>query len=368
MQCPRSLKGKNYFFESRTFTRSPEIIGQGAFGVVYKGTYGNSPCALKYIRSYLFQTVSANDYSMRQFERECEFAKELTSPYLVRFVGVSFDDHVPVLITELMECSLTEVLACQYCSVPYHREIDIALDIARGLQYLHSHKPPVVHRDLSSNNVLLAPDHSVKLADLGVAKCVNTASCSPMPGTTVYMPPEVAVPSPLSTAIDLFSYAVLLIQLETRHFPNPAEKVEAVMQDGETVEVEGGGEGLDKEEESTDFRKDGVEEGEPHDSRYTESESGNDEEHSLIHSRTRTEIERRSDHIELMDDAGLFHRVVMCYLQESPALRKKIKLREVIGWLENETQSLKYTDSVRSNPEVYAALYIHISTCSHTDL
>ena len=71
-----------------------------------------------------------------------------------------------------------------------------------------SNHAPIVHRDLSSNNILLASDHAVKIADLGVAKCVNASPCSPMPGTNVYMPPKVLQYSVLSVAIDLFSYEV----------------------------------------------------------------------------------------------------------------------------------------------------------------
>ena len=80
-------------------------------------------CALK----YLIQEASAYNFLMSRFEQECDFARQLASPHVVKFIGVSFDNHVPVLITELMECSLTEVLECQYCSKPYDREVDIAL-------------------------------------------------------------------------------------------------------------------------------------------------------------------------------------------------------------------------------------------------
>ena len=104
----------------------------------------------------------------------------------------------------------------------------------KRVDYLHSQQPPIVQRDLSSNNILLASDHTVKIADLGVAKCANASPCSPMPGTNVYMPSEVLQYAVLSVAIDLFSYAVLLIQLETRLFPNPAEKMERILPDHES--------------------------------------------------------------------------------------------------------------------------------------
>ena len=349
MQCPRSLKSKHYFIENDSFSRSDVIVGEGAYGVVHKGTFGSRPCALKYIRSYLFQTVSASQYNMEKFERECDFARKMSSPLIVQFLGVSFHDSVPVLITELMECSLTDVLGCHYCSVPYHREIDIAIGVARGLEYLHSHQPPVVHRDLSSNNILLASDYSIKLADLGVAKCVDASSCSPMPGTTVYMPPEVAQHTVLSTAIDLFSYAVILVQLETRKFPCPAERRERLV--AERGEREGGGEGEEGEDDD-EKGKGGKDEGRTLQENQRCEDDESDEENRHTRYRTRSELERRADHIQLMEDAGVFHRIVMCYLQDSPRVRKKTPLKEVIVWLEEATNSRGYMDSVQENPEV----------------
>ena len=338
MHCPRSLKGKHCFIKSSDFVKSPMIIGQGAYGVVYKGTYQREQCALKYIRSYLFERVSAKEYTMRQFERECELAKQMSNPYIVQFIGVSFDDHVPVLITELMECSLTEALECRRCGVPYHKEVDTALSVARGLDYLHSLSPPVVHRDLSSNNVLLASDYRVKLADLGVAKCVSTDSCSPMPGTTVYMPPEVFEPSPLSVAIDMFSYGVLLIQLETRHYPAPADRAVQESEDvkDERGEVDGEGEGKwgGSEKKEVLPGRDGA---------------SSEKRRTL---KTKTEIERRSNHISLMEKAGVFYQIVQCYLVNDPKIRRRVPLKEVIGWLEEATTSPQYSDSVRTNPEV----------------
>lgn len=357
MHCPRSLKENRYFIKASDFIKTPVIIGQGAYGVVYKGTYASELCALKYLRSYLFGRVSAKEYTMRQFEQECEFAKQLSNPYIVRFIGVSFDDHVPVLVTELMECSLTEVLDCRLCSLPYHREINIALGIARGLDYLHNLRSPVVHRDLSSNNVLLSSDHSVKIADLGVAKCVDAISCSPMPGTTVYMPPEVTQPSPLSVAIDLFSYGVLLVQLETRKYPEPADKVERIVQEVEdSIEQEND---VDKmvegERKGVDSWVKGKDEEEMSKCMSKLNKEDTVVESMRNHYRTRTEIERRSNHISLMDKTGVFHKIVQCYLQEDPKTRRKTPLREVINWLEKTTNTLQYSDSILNNPEVNLA-------------
>ena len=326
MECPASLMAKSYFIQNGNFVCTRNKVGEGAYGVVYSGRYRDKQCALKYIRSYLLQSASARVFSMDQFERECEMTHRLSSPYIVRFLGVSFHRNVPVLLAELLECSLTDVLGCQHCSVPYHREIDIALGIARGIHFLHCQTPPVVHRDLSSNNVLMASDYRVKIADLGVAKSMDNRFCSTMPGTLPYMPPEVHQPTELSVAIDLFSFAVLMVQLETRKSPNPGDQMERVpSQEGD----EGDGESR---------------RGVAIPQCTVEGDSGQ--------YRVRPECERRRDHIELMDPSGVLHRIVHCYLVDEPRGRRRTPLTEVTRWLEQETQTPRYTDSVKENPEV----------------
>ncbi|CAI8004150.1 Probable serine/threonine-protein kinase drkD [Geodia barretti] len=358
MECPASLRAKSYFIESKNFHWTREKVGEGSFGVVYKGTYRGKQCALKYIRRHLFsQSVSASRLSVEQFERECEMAKKLSSPNMVQFIGVSWDRHVPVLISELLECSLTDVLDCQHCSVPYHREIDIALGIARGLNVLHSHRPPIVHRDLSSNNILLSRSYVVKIADLGLAKSLDNDFCTPMPGTPHYMPPEVTVLSPLTVAIDLYSYAVLLIQLETRNRPQPAQKKEEVVREKE--EWVAGGELEEEEEEEVGGEKGGGEDG-GEESKNQETKEENNEasavsegvrgKHNVI---VRGELERRENHLSLMDREGVLFRIVQCYLVDGPRVRMRTPLNEVIAWLEEETCAHRYTHDhdIKQNPQ-----------------
>ena len=362
-----ALRGKSYFIQPTRFQRSDVILGEGSYGVVYRGAYDHSQYALKYIRRYLFHSPSASTFSMNTFERECEFARQMADPNIVRFVGISYDEDVPILITELMECSLTDVLNCRYCSIPYYREVNIARGIARGLHYLHTRSTPVVHRDLSSNNILLAEDCTAKIADLGVAKCVGGSACTPMPGTTVYMPPEVTQHLELSVAIDLFSFGVLLVQIETRRFPEPADKVETIVRDkqsgegvmeGEEGEVEGEGRG---EEGDGGDQRGGAGEGEA-EGKVGSSEQRRESQYERNDSQEktqvwRTEIERRHSHLCLMDKMGVFHRMAMCYLQESAKVRRQTKLEEVAGWLEEATRAHNYTESVRTNPEVYTYMY-----------
>lgn len=103
----------------------------------------------------------------------------------------------------------------------------ILLDIAQGLLYLHDRTSPIIHRDLSSHNILLTPILTAKIADLGVARIVNmsplqVSTMTQNPGTLTYMPPEVMIENPhYNTGIDKFSYGVLTIQILCGKSPRP---------------------------------------------------------------------------------------------------------------------------------------------------
>ena len=92
-----------------------------------------------------------------------------------------------------------------------------------GLCYLHGHAPPIIHGDLSSNNVLLTPNMTAKISDLGVARILNltplqVSSMTQAPGTPVYMPPEVKVANPkYDTSVDVFSYSIMMIHVFSGH-------------------------------------------------------------------------------------------------------------------------------------------------------
>ena len=87
-------------------------------------------------------------------------------------------------------------------------------DVARGLLYLHSHDPPVIHRDLSAKNVLLTSSFVAKITDLGNSRIVisdQAQTLTQMPGTQVYMPPETYTKTPYGTSLDIFSFGHLTL-------------------------------------------------------------------------------------------------------------------------------------------------------------
>ena len=135
-----------------------------------------------------------------------------------------------------MEClpmSLTQCLE-QYKMIPNHIKNSILLDVSLGLLYLHKQTPPIVHRDLTANNVLLTSAMKAKIADLGVSSIFEPEPIkhymriSTCPGTQVYMPPEAQKVNFKETSdnfdkLDVFSFGVLILHVYTQEWPEPTD-------------------------------------------------------------------------------------------------------------------------------------------------
>ena len=143
------------------------------------------------------------------------------------------DTGLPVLLMELMDDSLTHFLEAATQQIPYHIQVNICHDITLALTYLHANG--IVHRDLSSNNVLLISNIRAKVTDFGMARIgdinprASRLTFTMCPGADVYMPPEAIQDQPVySEKIDCFSFGVIVIQMLTRQFPKPGDRMQRV--------------------------------------------------------------------------------------------------------------------------------------------
>ena len=135
--------------------------------------------------------VILSDHNRRLFEREMSIAARCRHPCLLQFIGATNDEGSPLFVTELMESSLRALLEQRPLS---SSEVSvISLDVARALNYLHLKKPsPIIHRDISSANVLLwrqANQWRGKLSDYGTANVLQH-TMSVGPGAMIYSAPE----------------------------------------------------------------------------------------------------------------------------------------------------------------------------------
>ena len=187
-------------------------LGRGSYAVVTVGTFRGLKVAVKSLH-----TIIISDFNLALFSREMSIASRIRHPKLVQFIGATKVGN-PLILTELMSTSLNQELRRN--RLTNQQILSIAQDVALGLNYLHLFKPqPIIHRDVSSPNVLLKPctgpaGYEAKVADYGTAKLVQTDSTGTvMPGNVAYAAPEARDPDQHSPAMDVYSYSVLLMEM-----------------------------------------------------------------------------------------------------------------------------------------------------------
>jgi len=149
------------------------------------------------------------------------------------FLGVYYpaiDQYrLPVMVMEKMQQSLRDLVE-KYDNIPLNVKLSILDEVCLGLRYLHSRNPPIVHRDLTPNNILLSYHLEAKITDLGVAKVVrsdNQKTMTKLPGTPDFMPPEAISIRPIyGLSLDIFSYGGVILSVTTQLWPQPTDSIE----------------------------------------------------------------------------------------------------------------------------------------------
>ena len=218
--------GLDPFKLSRVIITDREL-GRGAYAVVVEVEYMGLKCAGKKIHEMLLKQGELS-YTVRRFEEECKILSQIRHPNIVQFLGIYYQQgmKVPMLVMECLPTNLSTEIKLKGV-LPKELSYSILHDVALGLQYLHMRHPPIIHRDLSANNVLLTVNMKAKISDLGMARMINMNSLqaskmTETPGTPAYMPPEVMVANPVyDTSVDQFSYGVLMIHVLSGKWPEP---------------------------------------------------------------------------------------------------------------------------------------------------
>ena len=172
------------------------------------------------------------DYHHQLFRREMDVAARVSHPNLLRFLGARLEGGMAIL-TEFMPTSLRALVNRRPPQpLPLEHILSISTDVARALNYLHHMSPePIVHRDLSSANVLLQPTPNggwlAKVSDYGTANFQSQLQTE-NPGSPVYTAPESHNPALQSPKMDIYSFGVLLVEMCTCEFPAPERRVQLI--------------------------------------------------------------------------------------------------------------------------------------------
>ena len=212
-------------------TSTGKIIGRGAYGRAIEVYVHGTLCAAKEIHPVLVENVSEQESEAirRSFCEECVKASRIHHPNIVQMLGIYYPSpqaKLPWLVMELMQTSLKGFLEKhEQGKVPLHFKLSMLVDVAQGLEFLHGQD--IIHRDLSTNNVLLTKNLVAKIADLGVAKIIQENKMrthTQAPGTTHFMPPEALKSKPrYGKPVDVFSLACVALQVMSHQWPEPKD-------------------------------------------------------------------------------------------------------------------------------------------------
>ena len=197
-----------------------EVLGKGGWGEVKVAKFRGLRVAAKYLHE-----VILSPYNISVFTREMEIAARVRHPNLLQFIGAT-KVGTPIILSELMPTSLRKEL--ETGPLPHHALLAISQDIACGLNYLHLFNPdPILHRDVSTANVLLLPisrGWRAKVSDYGSANLQPMIGRTVNPGNPVYSAPEAGIPKDHSPAMDVYSYGVVLIEMMICRIPEVAQR------------------------------------------------------------------------------------------------------------------------------------------------
>ena len=221
-------------------------IGAGEFGEIYKCKWRGNLVAAKCVKSAKIRkewqktrgdelgdslSVTSRDLALNDFRIETSILRQLRHPNICMFLGYSNTQNYEVMISELMRCSLLDVFKAhriQGTSLSKKKKLRYAIELVKGMNYLHTCRPPILHRDLKPANLLLDFKDTLKISDFGLAKLrpnkdleSDTFVMTGETGSYRFMAPEVFRHEVYDETVDIYSFAMIMYNLLAGHSPWP---------------------------------------------------------------------------------------------------------------------------------------------------
>eukprot|EP01102_Stenamoeba_stenopodia_P005500 TRINITY_DN1622_c0_g2_i2.p1 TRINITY_DN1622_c0_g2~~TRINITY_DN1622_c0_g2_i2.p1 ORF type:complete len:1266 (-),score=432.26 TRINITY_DN1622_c0_g2_i2:37-3834(-) len=217
-EAKRNLDISQYVIPSKEI-EILECLGKGSFGEVFRGRYQGRDVAVKKL---LFTQV--DDSALGDFKQEIALMSNLKHPNVLRLVGACTEPGHYAIVTELMaRGSLEDLIFTKKVEIPLRLRLRMLKDAALGMHWLHSLKPPFVHRDFKTGNLLVDEQWNVKISDFGLSsiktldedgnKIIGAV------GSPYYMAPEVLVDKEYDEKADVYAFAVTVWEVLTQDEP-----------------------------------------------------------------------------------------------------------------------------------------------------
>lgn len=214
-------------------------IGKGGFGEVFKGTWRGTEVAIKKI----LLARSKESKALEEFRSEIAIMSKLRHPNITLFMGaVTTNTKEMCIVTEFLpKGNLFSMLHNPGVRLSSQQKLKMAMDAAKGMNYLHCNKPPILHRDLKTLNLLVDDNMNIKVCDFGMTRVKKNNFAKTVVGTTQWMAPEILRHDKYDEKADVFSFGIVLWELLTRQPPyfgmDPMMVAQKVLQQGYRPEI-----------------------------------------------------------------------------------------------------------------------------------
>ena len=199
-----------------------KTIGSGSYGEVFEGHYKGYHCAVKKI--FFEDSEEEEEDILEDFAKEVKICSILRHPRVLRFLGAVNMEPNFCIVTELMSGSVSTLLKMinksKHHSLSWRLVFGIAMDAARGVEYLHNMTPQIIHRDLKAENLLLDEDFRCKISDFGLSRVFEKKGTMTICSTPSWVAPEIFRGEKYDETVDVYSFGIVLWELFCQKKPH----------------------------------------------------------------------------------------------------------------------------------------------------